>query len=125
MEGWIGLYKTEGSSASFLLCCLEWFNISLRKAETNTNTNTSAKTMSNFRGCHALAMLLLLIFMLESHEAAGVDNPLFELSSRDEVVQMAGYGEEKLSTVLITGSVNCEAPYRSGDQPHAWPIPGI
>uniref|UniRef100_A0A803M1I4 Pollen Ole e 1 allergen and extensin family protein n=2 Tax=Chenopodium quinoa TaxID=63459 RepID=A0A803M1I4_CHEQI len=29
------------------------------------------------------------------------------MSSRDEMVQMAGYGEEKLSTVLITGSVVC------------------
>ncbi|XP_021719839.1 uncharacterized protein LOC110687490 [Chenopodium quinoa] len=32
---------------------------------------------------------------------------VLEMSSRDEMVQMAGYGEEKLSTVLITGSVIC------------------
>ncbi|KMT04366.1 hypothetical protein BVRB_8g184390 [Beta vulgaris subsp. vulgaris] len=30
-----------------------------------------------------------------------------EMSSRDEIVQLAGYGEEKLSTVLITGGVVC------------------
>ncbi|KAG2407073.1 uncharacterized protein HKW66_Vig0018950 [Vigna angularis] len=44
-------------------------------------------------------MLLLIIV------AAGENNPLLELlSNRDEVVQIAGYGEEKLSTVLITGA---------------------
>ncbi|TKY53912.1 Pollen Ole e 1 allergen/extensin [Spatholobus suberectus] len=74
--------------------------------------------MSYFCGCHALVMLLFIVVL--AYLAAGEDNPLFELSSRDEVVQIAGYGEEKLSTVLITGSVNCEAR----DQPHAWPVQG-
>lgn len=32
---------------------------------------------------------------------------VLEMSSRDEMVQMAGYGEEKLSTILITGAVVC------------------
>ncbi|KAL2932203.1 ATP-dependent Clp protease ATP-binding subunit ClpX [Bienertia sinuspersici] len=32
---------------------------------------------------------------------------VFQMSNRDEIVQMAGYGEEKLSTVLITGTVVC------------------
>ena len=83
--------------------------------------------MSYFCGCHALVMLLILgfIFLLGSL-AAGEENRLLELSSRDEVLQIAGYGEEKLSTVLVTGSVNCEASFHSGSlQPHAWPIPGI
>ena len=31
----------------------------------------------------------------------------FDISNRDEIVQVAGYGEEKLSTVLITGTVFC------------------
>jgi hypothetical protein len=47
---------------------------------------------------------------------------LFGSSSRDEVVEIAGYGEEKLSTVLITGSLHCGA---NNHHPHAWPIPGI
>ncbi|XP_027331377.1 uncharacterized protein LOC113846869 [Abrus precatorius] len=75
--------------------------------------------MSYFRGYHAL-VFLLLVFVLIASPAEGEDNPLLELSSRDEVVKIAGYGEEKLSTVLITGSVNCEAR----DQPHSWPIQG-
>ncbi|WVZ09666.1 hypothetical protein V8G54_014196 [Vigna mungo] len=64
-------------------------------------------------GCHTLVMLLLIIVV------AGEDNPLLELlSNRDEVVHIAGYGEEKLSTVLITGSVTCQPQH----QPHAWPL---
>lgn len=34
-------------------------------------------------------------------------HPIFDSSSREELVDLAGYGEEKLSTVLITGSVFC------------------
>ncbi|RDX62975.1 hypothetical protein CR513_58644, partial [Mucuna pruriens] len=74
--------------------------------------------MSYFCGCHGLVIVLLILVV--ASPAVGEDNPLLELSSRDEVVQIAGYGEEKLSTVLITGSVNCEAPH----QPHAWPVQG-
>lgn len=60
-------------------------------------------------------MLLLIIVV------AGEDNPLLELlSNRDEAVHIAGYGEEKLSTVLITGSVTCQPQH----QPHAWPLQG-
>ncbi|KAL2339286.1 hypothetical protein Fmac_013732 [Flemingia macrophylla] len=65
-------------------------------------------------------LVMLLLILVGASPAAGEDNPLLELSSRDEVVQIAGYGEEKLSTVLITGSLHCESP----DQPHAWPIQG-
>ncbi|KAG5011328.1 hypothetical protein HKD37_07G020544 [Glycine soja] len=77
--------------------------------------------MSYFCGWHALVILVLI-----ASPAAGENNhPLLELlSSRDEVVQIAGYGEEKLSTVLITGSVNCEAPHQPQPQPHAWPVQG-
>ncbi|XP_039060090.1 uncharacterized protein LOC120204069 [Hibiscus syriacus] len=48
---------------------------------------------------------------------------LYELSSRDEMLHMAGYGEEKLSTVLVTGSVICEA-CRLHSQLRSWPISG-
>ncbi|KAK7292488.1 hypothetical protein RIF29_08269 [Crotalaria pallida] len=91
-------------------------------------------------GCHTLIVLLrllllllcLLFFSVHGSLAAvagrGEDSSLLDLLSRDEAVRMAGYGEEKLSTVLITGSLHCEASFHNinGDQPqpHAWPIPG-
>ncbi|KAF8023290.1 hypothetical protein BT93_F0705 [Corymbia citriodora subsp. variegata] len=58
--------------------------------------------------------------------AAGVEeDPQSELSvRRDEMVEMAGYGEEKLSTVLVTGSVLCEACLPGDSQIHAWPLSG-
>ena len=93
----------------------------LRKGKVDKQINTKMM-MSYFCGWHALAILVLI-----ASPAAGENNhPLLELlSSRDEVVQIAGYGEEKLSTVLITGSVNCEAPHQPQPQPHAWPVQGI
>ncbi|QHO51129.1 hypothetical protein HN51_002876 [Arachis hypogaea] len=76
--------------------------------------------------CHTLiSMLILFLFMVGSSNGEDINNnPLFEFSSRDEVVQMNGYGEEKLSTVLITGSLNCQPTIPDQYQPHAWPIPG-
>lgn len=78
--------------------------------------------MSYFRVVMLLILLLVLGIIGSSHQASGHDHPLLDLSSRDEVVQMAGYGEEKLSTVLITGSLHCESPFHNAD---AWPIPGM
>ncbi|XVF28067.1 hypothetical protein REPUB_Repub14bG0163700 [Reevesia pubescens] len=62
-------------------------------------------------------------------QLAAVKKPiLYEFSSREEMVQMAGYGEEKLSTVLVTGSVLCEACLHGyahqEPQLRAWPISG-
>lgn len=37
------------------------------------------------------------------------NNPVVELSSRDELVNIAGYGEDKLSTVTISGKLLCHA----------------
>ncbi|XP_022142515.1 uncharacterized protein LOC111012615 [Momordica charantia] len=58
-------------------------------------------------------------------ESAEGDTPVSDLLSRDDWRQMAGYGEERLSTVLVTGSVLCEACLH-GDEPqlHSWPISG-
>lgn len=53
------------------------------------------------------------------------ENQLFELLSREDMVEVAGYGEEKLSTVLITGSVYCEACLHDAPQLHAWPVSGL
>ncbi|CAL0334544.1 unnamed protein product [Lupinus luteus] len=98
----------------------------INKHNTTQNIRSSAKKMSYF---HSFKTLLCFVFLLESLAARQYNyNPLLELPSRDEVVEMAGYGEEKLSTVVVTGSVNCEVTtFHSGGaiQPHAWPIKGV
>ncbi|GFZ10636.1 pollen Ole e 1 allergen and extensin family protein [Actinidia rufa] len=71
--------------------------------------------VSHFLGCNNLVRLMFLMFMsflfLQATPAmAGRQiNPLVEFSSREELAEMAGYGEEKLSTVLVSGTVLCEA----------------
>ncbi|XP_027338946.1 uncharacterized protein LOC113852775 [Abrus precatorius] len=82
--------------------------------------------MSYFRHCHTLVMLLLCLVFLLASPAFGQDNLTFKLSSKDDMVQMAGYGEEKLSTVLVTGSVYCEASFHGrADHSQEWPIRGV
>ncbi|KAL3740946.1 hypothetical protein ACJRO7_022123 [Eucalyptus globulus] len=96
---------------------------------------------SCFRGCRNLMTMLLffinfftvVVTAANSSAApavmeavAGAEEDLQpELSvRRDEIVEMAGYGEEKLSTVLVTGSVLCEACLPGDPQLHAWPLSG-
>lgn len=76
---------------------------------------------------------LITVSMADDHDQVAVQqqNPLHQiLSGRKDLVQIAGYGEEKLSTVLITGSVHCQEACSSSDdhqlQPHlhAWPVSG-
>ncbi|KAL4313456.1 hypothetical protein GQ457_01G046340 [Hibiscus cannabinus] len=80
------------------------------------------------------AMMILVSLFLEQSVASEleemvVEKPIsYELWSRDEMIRLAGYGEEKLSTVLITGSVLCQACQHHHPQPHpqlrSWPISG-
>ncbi|KAF3451886.1 hypothetical protein FNV43_RR07982 [Rhamnella rubrinervis] len=79
--------------------------------------------MSNFCGCNSI-VFFLIFFFVGVVSMAEQENQLFGLYSRDDMVQIAGYGEEKLSTVLITGSVHCEACLHEDDQFHAWPVSG-
>lgn len=39
--------------------------------------------------------------------SCAINNPLIELSSREELAKIAGYGEEKLSTVFLHGTLLC------------------
>ncbi|CAK7323328.1 unnamed protein product [Dovyalis caffra] len=95
-------------------------------------TLASTKKISYFSGCNNLVMIMnfistiFIIFSTITFQAsmAKADNPLQEFSSREELVQLAGYGEERLSTVLVTGTVLCEACLHGETQLHAWPIPG-
>ncbi|KDP35508.1 hypothetical protein JCGZ_08946 [Jatropha curcas] len=64
--------------------------------------------------------LLMMIFLQRSSSMAEG----FEFSSREEMVRFAGYGEEKLSTVLITGSILCEACLHSQPKLQTWPLSG-
>ncbi|XP_076907848.1 uncharacterized protein LOC143564461 [Bidens hawaiensis] len=52
-----------------------------------------------------------------------VENPLVELSSGDELSRVAGYGDEKLSTVVVSGSVLCDVCSDKNDL-QSLPIPG-
>ncbi|CAH9076879.1 unnamed protein product [Cuscuta europaea] len=52
------------------------------------------------------ASMIFLAF-LEIPAAAIVGTNPLELSGREELVEMGGYGEDKISTVLIDGSVLC------------------
>ncbi|XP_041025164.1 uncharacterized protein LOC121265563 [Juglans microcarpa x Juglans regia] len=81
--------------------------------------------MGNFCGFHNLGMFILFIFFsTPARSVATRENPLFELSSREELVQIAGYGEERLSTVLVTGSILCEACVHGDPHIRVWPISG-
>ncbi|XP_011002371.1 PREDICTED: uncharacterized protein LOC105109369 [Populus euphratica] len=88
--------------------------------------------MSYFSGCNNLVTMMnfiistiFIIFTITLQAStAKAENPLHEFSSREELVQWAGYGEEKLSTVLVTGTVLCEACLHGENQLHAWPISG-
>ncbi|KAG4143840.1 hypothetical protein ERO13_D06G217400v2 [Gossypium hirsutum] len=100
-------------------------------------------TMSGF--CSAMAMTMTIVFFFlflqqtplmavaakleEDHFIIKNKPTLYDFSSRDEMVHLAGYGEEKLSTVLVTGTVLCEACHqrrRRDPQPQlrSWPISG-
>ncbi|GLU20613.1 hypothetical protein SLE2022_368040 [Rubroshorea leprosula] len=72
-----------------------------------------------------MSMLLVLVFFLFLHGSMAEDeNGLFKSWSKEEMLQMAGYGDEKLSTVLVTGSVVCEACLQGESQLRSWPISG-
>ncbi|KAK9014808.1 hypothetical protein V6N11_005946 [Hibiscus sabdariffa] len=78
-------------------------------------------------------MMILVSLFLEQSVASEleemvIDKPIsYELWSRDEMIRLAGYGEEKLSTVLITGSVLCQACQHHHPHPQlrSWPISGF
>ncbi|CAL1352072.1 unnamed protein product [Linum trigynum] len=105
---------------------------------------------SSGRSCHHHLLLFSFFFLLlrtspatvTAVEDDGATTAVTVPSSREEMMQLAGYGEEKLSTVLVTGSLVCHAcspPPSSHDPPranenhdhgdddhqlHEWPIPG-
>ncbi|PIA25892.1 hypothetical protein AQUCO_10400003v1 [Aquilegia coerulea] len=69
-------------------------------------------------------VLMLSLFLMVTHKATArpENNPLVELSSRSELVELAGYGEEKLSSVVVTGTVVCEACLARETGVYAYPV---
>ncbi|XP_006352324.1 uncharacterized protein [Solanum tuberosum] len=62
------------------------------------------------------SIVILLSLLLIVPISWAINNPLIELSSREELAKIAGYGEEKLSTVFLHGTLLC------GHTPY--PVPG-
>lgn len=82
--------------------------------------------MRHFLGCMDLwKMILLVVFVVVfAGKATGEEELIEELSSREEVVNWAGYGEDKLSTVVIDGKLLCHASFNHKLPPHPFPIAG-
>ncbi|KAL4562950.1 hypothetical protein LXL04_026981 [Taraxacum kok-saghyz] len=63
---------------------------------------------------HMIIMFSIFFFMFflgaydHSAMAARLPNSLVELSTPDDLIRLAGYGEEKLSTVVVGGSLHCD-----------------
>nr|GEX09294.1 Ty3/gypsy retrotransposon protein [Tanacetum cinerariifolium] len=53
-----------------------------------------------------------------------IRNPVMELATTDELTRLAGYGEEKLSTVVVVGTLLCDAFLRKNSPLESHPIPG-
>lgn len=54
-----------------------------------------------------------------------IRNPVVELATTDELTRFAGYGEEKLSTVVVSGTLLCDAFLRKNSPLESRPIPGM
>lgn len=81
--------------------------------------------MSHFWDFRSLVLFVPFIIFFTEESMASRENSLFELSSREDLVQVAGYGEEKLSTVLVTGSLHCEACFHGEAELRAWAVSGL
>ncbi|XP_072991749.1 uncharacterized protein [Typha latifolia] len=63
--------------------------------------------MREFRGTTFTSATVLLLLLCSANSA--IDEMPMQLLSRAELVRVAGYGEERLSSVLVTGTVVCHA----------------
>ncbi|KAL0282355.1 UNVERIFIED_CONTAM: hypothetical protein Sradi_7263700 [Sesamum radiatum] len=66
-------------------------------------------------------VFVVLVFLGSPAIATGKLDLLAELYGREEMVKWAGYGDEKLSTVLIDGKLLCRG---SGGNDEAYPVSG-
>ncbi|CAA2981878.1 Hypothetical predicted protein [Olea europaea subsp. europaea] len=84
--------------------------------------------MSHFRGCNTLVNMIFFIFLLllcpgTLSTAAGQEKSIIELPTvNEDLVNWAGYGEEQLSRVLITGELLCHGDRNHKDSVHPLPV---
>ncbi|KAL8046051.1 hypothetical protein ABFX02_08G154400 [Erythranthe guttata] len=73
----------------------------------------------------SVKMMICLVFLQTPATAAGKAEGLAaELPRREELVHWGGYGEEKLSTVVISGKLLCHAGAHDKLSGHPYPISG-
>jgi hypothetical protein len=75
----------------------------------------------------AAALLLILVAAAAAEEEAALlpAEPMELYFSPAELARIAGYGEEPVSSVLVSGQVACELCLRSGSDLLAFELPGI
>ncbi|KAL0300904.1 UNVERIFIED_CONTAM: hypothetical protein Sradi_6367200 [Sesamum radiatum] len=71
-----------------------------------------------------LVFVILVFVQMPTTHAVGEDNMATELSGSDDMVKWAGYGEEKLSTVVIGGKLLCHAAASHKFSSHPHPVSG-
>ncbi|XP_020551963.1 uncharacterized protein LOC105168050 isoform X2 [Sesamum indicum] len=87
------------------------------------------KIISQFLG-FLVKMMMFLVFVVlvflqtPTTHAMGEDDMAVELSGSNDVVKWAGYGEEKLSTVVIGGKLLCHATASHKLSSHPHPVSG-
>ncbi|KAM0051829.1 hypothetical protein Hdeb2414_s0007g00241091 [Helianthus debilis subsp. tardiflorus] len=85
-------------------------------------------TISFQENTNIMRILLFIFFgFLGAHKTLAryvPENPLVELSSADDLRRVAGYGDEKLSTVVVSGSILCDVCLDKNSPPQSHPIPG-
>ncbi|KAL2483830.1 uncharacterized protein Fot_45274 [Forsythia ovata] len=87
---------------------------------------------SHFRGCNTLVIMIFLTFYFfllfcpgTPAMASGREKSIIELPTIDEdLVNWAGYGEERLSRVVITGELLCHDHRIHKDSVHPSPVSG-
>lgn len=72
-----------------------------------------------------IAFVFIVVFLLLETPVSAEFDLLAELSGREEWVKWAGYGEEKLSTVVVGGTILCHAPdAKHKTSLHPYPVSG-
>ncbi|KAJ4957033.1 hypothetical protein NE237_013816 [Protea cynaroides] len=84
--------------------------------------------MSRYHGCISISINLVVFLIMNigmrTSSTAAQEQPLMELSSHKDLVDMAGYGEERLSSVIVAGTLLCDACLHGKSESGSFPISG-